>query len=252
MNFNLLAAISGGEQLLILLVILLIAAPLPAMVSWNLALKFRTNKSEEKYINKTLFSIVVLIQSLAILTSILGIIFYFVSIDNESLSKTLVIVFIVLTFVLCASWYSIILFVPQYIWFILEEEKMTTIGDTLKFLKIRKIIDDEEKGIVYINYSEGKKTLKKLKFSKKTEIGLNFIRLADKTGVKIEKGNQIEYFKEELLKLKGININNDSKIIEDNSKQKDSTNLEKENKNSEKNTIKNEPKKSKDVEDKKD
>ncbi|ALD66147.1 hypothetical protein [Spiroplasma cantharicola] len=187
------------SNLLILSIVLLTVAPLSSIYSWYLTLQFKTNKSEVKFANKLWVSIMITLQFLSIASSIMSIVFYFIDLN---LSQTLFIVCIVIAFATSAIWFSMVLFFSNQIWFYMDEEKIVTLGESIKLSKIQKIIEDDQKSAVYVNYLEGRRTIKKVKFSKKTALGIYFLENASKTGVTPEKGDQVSYFKEQIAKIR--------------------------------------------------
>ncbi|AUB31351.1 hypothetical protein [Spiroplasma floricola] len=211
---NLLAALENNN-LLVLSVVLLLIIPLASISSWYITIKFQKSKSEVKFANKILVSTMLSFQIISILTSILVLLSYLgVLVSNDaSLSQTLTIVFIVLSVVLSAAWFIMVIFFSNQIWFYIETEegKLITLGETIRLSKVTKIIEDDEKSAVYINYLEGKRNLKKLKFSKKTTIGMYFLENVEKMGFALEKGTEITYFKEEIAKIRALALENSAK-----------------------------------------
>ncbi|QHX36468.1 hypothetical protein [Spiroplasma sp. BIUS-1] len=203
--FNLLSTIEDGNNLLIISIVLLLVTPLSSISSWFITMKFKKTKSEIKFSSNPLLSTLITIQLLSIASSLLSLFSYFgLLAKEEDTARILLIVFVVFAAVLSAIWFSMVIFFSNQIWFYIEkeEDKLVTLGETIKLSKIVKIIEDDEKSAVYVNYLEGKRTLKKIKFSKKTTIGMYFLEIAEKTGVKPEKGNESDYFKEEVAKIR--------------------------------------------------
>ncbi|WP_339034566.1 hypothetical protein [Spiroplasma endosymbiont of Cantharis rufa] len=189
-----------ASNLLVLSVVLLIVAPLSSIYSWYLTSLFKTNKSEVKFANKLLVGITIGLQILSILGAVMSLVFYFI--DLKSLTKSLFITCIVIAFVSSAIWFSMVLFFSNQLWFYIDDEKIVTLGESIKLSKIQKIIEDDEKSAVYVNYLEGRRTIKKIKFSKKTALGIYFLENASKTGVNPEKGDEATYFKEQVAKVR--------------------------------------------------
>ncbi|WP_339021393.1 hypothetical protein [Spiroplasma endosymbiont of Atherix ibis] len=208
---NLLAALENNN-LLVLSIVLLLIIPLASISSWYITIKFQKSKSEIKFANKILVSTMLSFQIISIFTSILVLLSYLgiLASNNTSLSQTLVIVFIVVSLLLSAAWFIMVIFFSNQIWFYVEKEegKLITLGETIKLSKVTKIIEDDEKSAVYINYLEGKRTLKKLKFSKNTTIGMYFLENVEKIGFTLEKGTELTYFKEEVAKIRAEALQN--------------------------------------------
>ncbi|WP_339029565.1 hypothetical protein [Spiroplasma endosymbiont of Cantharis nigra] len=189
-----------ASNLLILSIVLLTVAPLSSVYSWYLTGLFKTNKSEVKFANKLLVGIMIGLQILSIVAAVMSLVFYFI--DLKSLTMSLFIVCIVISFVTSAIWFSMVLFFSNQLWFYIDDEKIVTLGESIKLSKIQKIIEDDEKSAVYVNYLEGRRTIKKIKFSKKTALGIYFLENASKTGVNPEKGDEVTYFKEQVAKIR--------------------------------------------------
>ncbi|AUM62470.1 hypothetical protein [Spiroplasma monobiae] len=210
---NLTLASLSNNNLMLLSIILLLVIPLASISAWYLTIKFKKNKSEIKFVNTPVLATMLTLQITSIITAILSLLFYLGFIieipANEELALTMMIVFIVLSVVLSAAWFSMVIFFSNQIWFYIDKEegKLVTLGENIKLSKITKIIEDESKSAVYINYLEGKRTLKKLKFSKTTTIGMYFLENASATGFKVENGNEINYFKEEVAKIRATALN---------------------------------------------
>ncbi len=191
-----------ASNLLILSIVLLTVAPLSSVYSWYLTGLFKTNKSEVKFANKLLVGIMICLQILSIVAAVMSLVFYFIDLKSKSLSNSLFIVCIVISFVTSAIWFSMVLFFSNQLWFYIDDEKIVTLGESIKLSKIQKIIEDDEKSAVYVNYLEGRRTIKKIKFSKKTALGIYFLENASKTGVNPEKGDEVTYFKEQVAKIR--------------------------------------------------
>ncbi|WP_342258525.1 hypothetical protein [Spiroplasma endosymbiont of Dioctria linearis] len=189
-----------ASNLLILSIVLLTVAPLSSIYSWYLTGLFKTNKSEVKFANKLLVGIMIGLQIVSIVAAVMSLVFYFI--DLKSLTMSLFIVCIVISFVTSAIWFSMVLFFSNQLWFYIDDEKIVTLGESIKLSKIQKIIEDDEKSAVYVNYLEGRRTIKKIKFSKKTALGIYFLENASKTGVNPEKGDEVTYFKEQVAKIR--------------------------------------------------
>ncbi|AGR41928.1 hypothetical protein [Spiroplasma diminutum] len=196
--------LASGEpnNLFIISAVLLLVAFLAAICSWYLTISYKRNSSEIKFASVLMVSVLILTQIISLISSILSIIFALNVIKNIDLSNILTIVSIIIAFITLGISFVMIIFFSNRIWFYMDDEKISTLGEAIKLSKIQKIIEDDEKSAVYVNYLEGKRTLKKIKFSKKTAIGIYFLEVASKTGIKPEKGNQISYFKEEISKLR--------------------------------------------------
>ncbi|WP_338985410.1 hypothetical protein [Spiroplasma endosymbiont of Diplazon laetatorius] len=229
---SLLVSVSNNN-LLILSIVLLLIIPLASISSWYLTIKFKKSKSEVKFANIGLLSGMFVLQGLSITTAVLSLLSCLgILIPNESdLNETLLIVFIVVSIVLSAAWFLMVIFFSNQIWFYIdnEEGKLVTLGETIKLSKITKIIEDDEKSSVYVNYLEGRRTLKKIKFSKKTTIGMYFLENASKTGFKSEKGTEMNYFKEEVAKIRATALETSKKELSKEAKPKETENKKEEN-----------------------
>ncbi|WP_186788123.1 hypothetical protein [Spiroplasma clarkii] len=117
---------------------------------------------------------------------------------------TLVLTFTILTYVTAVGWYAILLFWAHYIWIQIEENQIVTISSTIKKEKIVKVIKDENKGKVYINFTESKTSLKKLSFRIGSTMTQFIIENLSASGIKVEVGNQEEFYQNKVVELKSV------------------------------------------------
>lgn len=197
------------SNFLIMLVVALLVTIVPTIWFFTLYIKFCKAK-EPKFLSLPWLIGITVAQMASIICTVLGWIFFYgegvlgSGAAAGALGFKLVLIFVIMTFALTAIWYAILLGWAQNIWILVEENKISNPSLSFSKQKILKIIKDEGKGKVYINYLESKSNLKKVAFSVGSTIG-QFILTNEKIlGAEVSVGNQEEFFKEKMVELKTV------------------------------------------------
>jgi flagellar basal body-associated protein FliL len=101
-----------------------------------------------------------------------------------------VIGFVALLVIMIGMWFFIAQFAVA-----LTNSEILFIGEKIKYSKITKIVKDNKKAAVYINYKQGNRTHKRQKFYLKSVLGQFILKNAKLTGHEVETGDESAYFK---------------------------------------------------------
>lgn len=103
---------------------------------------------------------------------------------------------------LFAIGYAALIVLMVGIWFFisrfavgLDDEKILFIGEKIAYSRITKVIKDEKKHALYINYTQGRRNHKRQKFNLNSVTGQFMLKNIALTGHKAEIGDENEYFK---------------------------------------------------------
>ncbi|WP_026389678.1 hypothetical protein [[Acholeplasma] multilocale] len=205
-----------STNLLILGVILLAVSTLIAIMMTYYVYKFVTAKSKAKIIGKNLLFVLVgmYIVQLALAISVIAI---YSNADEifttESSALGTIVALIAVGFVFLIATVVLLWFALPKFGIAFDEKQISFMGESIGYSKITKVIDDETKGAVYINYLQGKRTNKRQKISKSSMFGPFVIKNIELTGHKIEKGNADEYFKNMAALAKKAEIEKEKEIV---------------------------------------
>ncbi|AHI52632.1 hypothetical protein [Spiroplasma culicicola] len=222
--------LAEASNLLIMLITGLAAVVIPSIYTYVLLFRYKKS-TDKKLANKWFITLILGLQFASLISVVLGWMFLFGEFilpgnDGADLAQILCITFIVLTYSFTATWYLLMFLVPQYCFIIFEEDKIGILGAFIKNEKIIKIIDDEKTKRVYINYLEGRTTLKKLSISKSLVLGQFFVETAPEFGLKIEQTNQLDFFKEKLKEIKLGSTNQPKAEVKETKNKEDSQSKE--------------------------
>ncbi|ALX71127.1 hypothetical protein STURO_v1c08760 [Spiroplasma turonicum] len=190
---NLLVDFKNNNQVLIIAIIAAIVVAIPAILTYYLFINFLKAK-KPKYLSKLSFSLLNLNIFFSLVFSILSIVFIKLEIINTDTDSILVVVFLAISYLLIVLLYVILFFFSQYIWVLFDDNKLITLAEKINYEKITKIVDDVDSNKnVYLNFVEGTRRLRKIKFAKSTLIGSFFLENAKFSGVEPEQISQSEF-----------------------------------------------------------
>lgn len=217
---------TGKPNLLILICVLFCLATIGPLliVSYNLV-KFKKSDMEVKHTSALLVSILFIFLGLSLISNILSIVFYYgASIFPNSLSQaeTMVYIFIALSIVFAAINYVVLLFFNQYFALGISKDTFYVFGEAYPSDKIINIVKDEEKKLLSVHFTIGKRVVKRIKFGYLSMAAQTIEENVDILGKEIIKGNdkdiytkQVEEkrlaYQNELLKKSSAQQSNTSK-----------------------------------------
>ncbi|ATZ17475.1 hypothetical protein ELUMI_v1c07530 [Williamsoniiplasma luminosum] len=195
---HLLADISEHQTPLLAMGIILLCASLIIIGAFIYYLfQFKQRKSETSIRSSLMIYLMIAISLVVTILGITGIVMYtqkeVLNIENNLLGIMIGIYaagFITLVGLMIFIWFGINKFAIS-----LTDESILFIGEKIDYSKILKIIKDDSKNAVYINYVQGKRSYRRQKFSLNSAFGVWIVKYSELTGHKVEDGNEDEYFK---------------------------------------------------------
>lgn len=187
-----------GTNILILGIVMgIIWALIIGMFSYYLY-KFHKNESQAKIYGKTFLLIVGLLGTLLLFTWLTIIIIYSLAgtiFNSAHESKPIVITLSVIGGALLLAIIVLMWFWLPKFGIAFDKEKILYMGENIPYMRIKKIILDENKGAVFIFFTQGKRTVKRQKFSTKSIFGQFIIKHGALSGHEVESLDADQYFK---------------------------------------------------------
>ncbi|QBQ07478.1 hypothetical protein SGLAD_v1c02790 [Spiroplasma gladiatoris] len=193
------------KNILLILIVQLAVVIIPTIYTLFILFKFKKIEDKRKKVSKSWISIILSLQGVTLIPTIAGWLMYFgksMLADNYDLALTLAWVFIGLCFALIITWFTLLFFLPQRVWVFFTEDKLYIFDKGIKKQKIINIVNDMSKGNIYINYTEGKTSLKKIAIPALSSTGTFIFANAPIEGIEVVEGSQADFFKAKSIELK--------------------------------------------------
>ncbi|PPE05288.1 hypothetical protein [Williamsoniiplasma lucivorax] len=199
--------LDGNTPLLILGIILMVASIIILGMFVYYLYQFKQRKAKVKIKNPIMIYIVIAILAVVLILGIIGVVLFTQSHaifydqlkpDTNYGADTAVIALIVVYVFGYIGLFGVMVF----IWFGLNkfaisftDDEIMFLGEKIEYAKITKIVQDNTKNAVYINFAQGKRSYRRQKFSLNSSIGAWVVKHADLSGHPVEIGDEDEYFK---------------------------------------------------------
>ncbi|AOG60188.1 hypothetical protein SHELI_v1c02330 [Spiroplasma helicoides] len=190
-------------NMLLIAVVQLVIVFIP--VAYGVLLVFNYKKSPgKKLVNKLNFSILWVLPIISLILSSVGLVIYFGEniFDDPDQANTYAWTLIGICFALIAVWYALSIYMQPHVWASFEEEQILFYGGSIKRLKVKKFIVDKSVNKIYINFIEGRSSLKKYSYQLGTLMGEFILKNASELNYQVEEGNEKDYLIEENKKIK--------------------------------------------------
>ncbi|WP_338970463.1 hypothetical protein [Spiroplasma endosymbiont of Labia minor] len=159
-----------------------------------LVFKFNKNNSEYKIKNRLIIGLLLSGMVIAIVLSAFLFILYtkgesILSGTISEINDTASALFISLSTIACVITFAVLIitwFTIYYVLISFEEDKIQFTGEFIAYNRIIKLINDENRGKVYIIFRQGRRGVRKLKYSKSTVVGAFMLENLEKSGHKFE------------------------------------------------------------------
>ncbi|ASP28595.1 hypothetical protein SCORR_v1c08230 [Spiroplasma corruscae] len=191
---NILADFKNSNQMLIMSALCLLIICIPTLLMYYYFIFYLKTKNKSKFLSKLSFSLIHLVIVFGLICSIISLVFIKADIIDANTDSIIVIAFLVLAFISTALFYFVIFCYSQYIWVVFDGEKIVTLSEKINYSSITKIVLDTNSNYLYINFLEGTRKNRRIKYNKNTLTGAFIIQEIEKeTNLKIENIDQKEY-----------------------------------------------------------
>ncbi|QGS51695.1 hypothetical protein STABA_v1c03320 [Spiroplasma tabanidicola] len=193
------------KNILLILIVQLCVIVVPTIYTYVLFFKFQKVDVDKKKFNTKWFAIVAALQILTMVPQIVGWLMYFgekIMPNNYDMALYIAWGCVGAVFALVATWYILLFFFPQRIWVFFDEEKLFVFDKGIKKEKIVNILNDQSSNMLYINYTEGKTSLKKIAIPFKSTTAEFIWVSALSEGLEKFEGSEAIFFKEKSISLK--------------------------------------------------